>query len=54
MVVGGHVKVTRLWGMVRRLLGDVVCALSIFQVPVASENFTKNWVQGLLDASTRC
>jgi hypothetical protein len=32
------------------LLGDVVCPLSSFQIPIAGENLTKNGVQRLLDA----
>jgi hypothetical protein len=36
----------------RCLFGDVVGPVSIVQIPVTGINFTKNRVQGLLDAST--
>lgn len=52
MVIGCHVEITRLGRVVRGLFGDVVCALSIFEIPVASKDFTEDGVQGFLDAST--
>jgi hypothetical protein len=44
MMVGGHVEVARLRRVVRSLFGDVVCSLSVFEIPVTSKYFTKNGV----------
>lgn len=50
MVLGYEVEVTRLWGVVRGLLGYVVSSGVVGQVPVAGEYFAKNRVQRLLDS----
>lgn len=50
MVLGYQVEVTRLWGVVRGLLGYVVSSGLVGQVPVAGEDFAKNGVQRLLDS----
>lgn len=50
VVMGRHVEVTRLGRVMRGLLGDVVGALVVFQVPVAGEDFAQNRIQRLLDS----
>lgn len=51
VVLGSHVEVAGLRGVVGRLFGDVVTLLVIWKLPVASEGFAKDGVEWLLDAS---
>lgn len=53
VVVGRHVEVGRLWGVVRSLLGNVECLGTgrIDKVPVAGEPFSENGVERLLDTA---
>ncbi len=51
MVFGRHEEVTRFWGMVRCLFGDVVAFGSVWVVPVTGEDLTKNWIEWLLDST---
>jgi hypothetical protein len=49
MVIGDHVKVAGLWGVVRGLLGYVVSSRVVGQFPVGGEYLAKNGVERLLD-----
>lgn len=51
VVFGSHEKVAGLGWVVRGLLRDVVAFGAIWVVPVAGEDLTQDWVEGLLDAS---
>lgn len=51
VVIGDHVEVARLGGVVRGLLGDVVGAGTVGQIPVAGEDFSEDGVEWLLDSS---
>lgn len=53
MVLRSRIKVTRLWGVVGGLFGDVVGTCLVFKVPVACVDFAKDRVQRLLDASIK-
>lgn len=51
MVFGRHKEVTRLGWMMRGLLSDVVTFGAIWIVPIACEDFTKNWIEWFLHST---
>lgn len=50
MVLGGHVKIARLRGVMRCLLRDIVGAGIVRQVPIAREDFAEDRVEGFFDS----
>lgn len=51
MVLGSHIEVARLWGMVRGLLGDIVAFGLVGEFPVAGVCLAQDWIKWLLDSS---
>lgn len=50
MVLGGHVKIARLRGVMRCLLRDIVGAGIVRQVPIAREDFAEDRVERFFDS----
>lgn len=51
VVLRRHVEVAGFWGVVGRLLGDVVAFCVVWEFPVAGESFAQDWVEWFLDSS---